>query len=562
MKTSLHLELSKLLDNENFGDVMSRARNIIQEYKNLQQHEPVITSEDSDEQEGEENALVVDEEIDHKMQDLIKEYNLRWRKYHLAKKEAEQRNLTSKKALITELKDLIENEENIGRAFARVKAIEEKWKETGPVPREDAMEIQNEYGRVRDQFYHNIRIYKELQEHDLKKNYSLKNQVAHEMEGLKKNNNIKEVEKKFLELRSKWDEIGPVPNEHWDELKNKYFDTTRAIYDVINTYYEKLRGEQQVIAEKKKTLLGEISEVVKANPASHKEWDEASKKIRELQEAWKNSGVASKKDERELWKEMRTQCDDFFQRKNAFYEARNEVFNAHRSKKEELVKKAEDLAQSSDWQKTASELINLQKIWKEAGYAGPKHENKLWTKFRKACDTFFERRDAETKAAEKALEANIELREAVLKQMEAWNPGEDLESALNEIKDLEQKFHQSGDIPQRAADAMSRKLKTTLNACYAKLPVGETEREMMVFRSYTENIKSDKHALEDTYKKIRTDKARIEQDLNQIETNLAFFGKSSKKNPILDQFTGKIEEHKAKLELLNQQMKHLRKLMA
>jgi hypothetical protein len=564
MNTELKDELKSLLDQEDFDAIRIRARDVIRAYRD-EKDKGTAAATDEDEH-GSEEAEVMSAETDdtliQEMEALIRRYNDRWREWRKACEEEEKRNLVVRRDLIAEIHDLVQHEENIGRAFSRMKAIEEKWKETGAVPRDQFMDVQNEYSRARDQFYHNIRIYKELQENDLKRNYSLKNQVVHEMEQLAAVENIREVEAKVRELRNRWDEIGPTHQDHWEQIRSRYYTGMKAVYDRIGAFYDQMRAAEQVIADKKKVLLGQLETAVQVEPQSHKEWDEATAAIKALQDEFRQTGAASRKDERELWKQLRAICDGFFERKSAFYNARNEVFNEHRAKKEELIKKAESLRGSDNWGETSNALIQLQKQWKTIGHAGPKHENRLWKKFRAICDEFFNARQSAAEEKDKALAGNLTAREAVIEKMNAWQPTEDREADLSAVKAFEDEFNACGDVPAAEKGKMASKFQKALDSMYGKLQIDGLERAMMVFRSYADNLKGDEPAIQDEYRKLRKEKGDIEAEINQIETNLAFFGRSSKGNPMLDQFRQKIEAGRKRLEVVDQQMKYLRKINA
>lgn len=560
MKTELRDELKNLLQEKDFGTIRPRAKTIIADYRALRDKEQADADSLMD-QTDQEVEVTQPDPVDAEIDALIKHYNTRWREWRVTQEELQKENLSIRKDLISELQDLVENEENIGRAFSRIRAIEDKWKETGAVSNEHFMEVQNDYSRLRDMFYHNIRIYKELQEHDLKKNYSLKNQVAYEMEQLVQEEDMREVDRKVRELRTRWDEIGPTHQDHWEMIRKKYYDALKAVYDRIGAFYDKMREEQKIILEKKQQMLSDLEELSKTEATTHKEWDDATARVRAIQEAWKEAGQASRKDERNLWKEHRKICDVFFERKGQFYAARNEVFNEHRAKKEELIKKAGELKHSTNWQETAHQIINLQKEWKKTGHAGPKHEHRLWKKFRSACDDFFNARENASKEAEKELIANVERKLEMIQAMNDWKPAENNDASIESIKELEKQFHSIGDVPAKEKASVGEKFQKALDALYAQLNIGLLEREMMVFRSFVDSLGDDERTLEIEYRKLRKEKDVVESEINQIETNLAFFGRSSKGNPMLDQFKQKIEDGKSRLEILAQQMKYLRKVM-
>ena len=136
-----------------------------------------------------------------------------------AQKEAEKVNLGKKKALIAAFADLVQNEENIGRAIGRFKDIQESWKEVGPIPRDKRQGIQKEFSILVDTFQYNINIYKEIKDHDLTRNLKLKQDVIGNLKGLLELTKIKDIEKKLHAFQEEWDGIGGTRQEDWGKNK-------------------------------------------------------------------------------------------------------------------------------------------------------------------------------------------------------------------------------------------------------------------------------------------------------------------------------------------------------
>ena len=106
--------------------------------------------------------------------DVYKAFQEKRKKQVELKSALENENLKQKKALVERLKDVIENEEKIGTAFNAYKEIHENWKKVGDIPRDKREALQKEYSRLLEIFFYNIKIYKELKDHDYKRNQQLK----------------------------------------------------------------------------------------------------------------------------------------------------------------------------------------------------------------------------------------------------------------------------------------------------------------------------------------------------------------------------------------------------
>ena len=170
------------------------------------------------------------------------------------KNSSESKNLTEKLGLIKRLQEVVTSEENIGSAFGALKEIQARWKEIGDIPRDKRNTVQSDYSKLLEDFFYNIKIYKELKEHDFHRNSQLKKKLIEELKLLNEVKSIKDVEAKLKVLQNNWDEIGPVPNEEWESMKEGYWTEVRSIYNKINRYYDDRRAKLQENLNQKKVL--------------------------------------------------------------------------------------------------------------------------------------------------------------------------------------------------------------------------------------------------------------------------------------------------------------------
>ena len=116
-------------------------------------------------------------ELKESFYEIYNDYKKKKKEIIDARNETESKNLTAKRALIAQLQKVVTTEENIGTAFASFKEIQENWKVIGDIPRAKRNEIQAEYSKLLEDFFYNIKIYKELKDHDFHRNYQLKTEV-------------------------------------------------------------------------------------------------------------------------------------------------------------------------------------------------------------------------------------------------------------------------------------------------------------------------------------------------------------------------------------------------
>ena len=476
------------------------------------------------------------------------------------KKAIEERNLQQKRGLISRLKDVVQNEENIGAAFAAFKEVQEEWKTIGDIARDKRNDIQTEYSKLIEDFFYNIKIYKELKDHDFNRNHQLKIELVDKLKKLVEVKSIKEVETQLKALQNDWEDIGPVPNEKWEELKDAYWTEVRSIYERINRFYDDRRSEQQENLKKKQAIIDALQPELEGieNWNTVKEWDDKTSLVLDFQKQWKGIGFGPKKENEKIWKEFRALCDTFFEAKKGFFKEANAAFDAVADKKQELIDKVEALKDSTDWKETSNKIIQLQKEWKKLGHAGRRNEQKLWKAFRGACDHFFSARQAHFEEKDKQFEDNLKVKEALLDKIEAFTLPESKEEALNALKEFTQEFNEAGHVPMKSKDAIYKRFKSIMDTHYGALKMEGAEKENILFQAEIDTIATAPNSyrkFQQLRNDIRSQIDREKKEINLLENNLGFFSNSKGADVLRKDVEKKIERANQKIDGLKRKLK-------
>jgi hypothetical protein len=477
-----------------------------------------------------------------------------------AKNAVETENLKAKKTLMTQLKDVIENEENIGAAYGAYKEIHEKWKAIGDIPREQRDQIQQDYSRLLEVFFYNMKIYRELKDHDLKRNSQLKLAIVEQLEQLKNKQSIRDIETSLKTIQNEWEEVGPVANEEWEKLKDNYWASVREIYEKINLFYDERRTTLLENLEKKKAHLITTKAIIDAISSydSVKTWEDATKKLLAIQENWKTIGFGPRKENEEVWQEFRAMCDDFFAKKKAFFGTIQEKFTKIGDQKQALVDQVIALKGSTDWKATGEKIVGLQKQWKTIGHAGQKLEQKLWSDFRGACDTFFNARQKHFEEQDKQLEVNLLAKQTIIQAVESYVVPEDKKQALADLKEFTTSFNTAGRVPLKDKDSNYLAFKKAIDSHYSKLKLEGQEKDQVFFQARIDTLSSSPEASRLFAKEKAEIRQQIEQlkgDILQYENNLGFFAKSKGADALRKDVEGKINHSKNKIDSLIRKLK-------
>lgn len=476
------------------------------------------------------------------------------------KKEVQENNLKAKRALISQLSDVIQNEENIGKAYNAHKEIHEKWKLTGDIPREKRDDIQTEYSRLLESFFYNMKIYKELKEHDLHRNEQLKLELIQNIQALIPLKSMKETETQLKALQNEWDEIGPVGEAEWEKIKEAYWSNVKAVYAKINTFYDERRTKLSENIDKKKVLIAKAKETIEGSTelTSSKEWEAKTAEVLAIQEEWKQIGFGPKKENEEVWKEFRAECDIFFNAKKKYYDSLRDESKHLVVAKQNLIDQAKELNSSTDWKETANKIINLQKKWKDIGHTGHRTEQKLWKEFRAACDVFFDARQATYAEKDKENETNLTEKQALINEITAFKMPEDKKQGIADLKNFAMKFNAIGHVPMKVKDQVYNDFKKALDKHYEELKLEGAEKEKVMFQAKMDTFQASPNSgrLMDKEKAdIRRMIDTIKQENIQFENNLGFFGRSKGAEDMKKDFEKKIEKNKQKIDELIRKLK-------
>jgi hypothetical protein len=476
-------------------------------------------------------------------------------------KDQETANYKQKKVYLAALTDLIQNEENIGKALTRFKEIQDGWKEVGPVTRDKRQELQNEYSHLIDTFRYNIGIYKDIKDHDLNRNLTLKKELIEKLKNLLALDKIKEIETQLHSLQDEWNSLGGTHQEEWAKIKDEYWNTVNAVYEKIRKFYEERKADQAKNIELKKDLIQKAKEINERDLSDHKHWQKASDQLLELQEEWKKSGYGPRDENEVIWQEFRGVCNAFFAKKKEFYGERNDQFSDLKTKKEALIKEAEELKSSTDWKGGTQKILNLQKKWKEIGSAGPKFENQLWKKFRDPIDAFFASKDSHFKDQDNANKENLDKKNAVIEKIKAYEAGGDTQKIIADLKAFSEEFAAIGNVPFEDKDNVYKAYKTALDDKYASLKIGKEEKEKVMFQAKIDSIMTSgnkEKLIDQETSTIRQKIDILNKEILKYETNLGFFSNADAKNPLFKSVNDNIQRNKEEIESLKLRLKLIR----
>ena len=497
----------------------------------------------------------VDQEFDATLK-LIKS------KRHTFFKEQDQlknENLIKKNETLDKLRAL-EDGEDTENSFSIFKQLQKEWKAIGPVPNAQARTLWANYSALVDLYYDQRNIYFELKELDRKKNLEYKVELCERAEKLLAVESIKEAVKELNELHNEFKHTGPVPREDKDKIWERFKAASDAVYAKRDAHMAVLLEAFKVNLEEKKKLITELKGIASFTSDRIKEWNQKTKEILEFQKKWEAIGPVPRAQTKSINKEFWSAFKGFFSAKSAFFKKLDGEREQNLELKKELVKKADSIKDSTDWENASEELKRLQVAWKEVGPVPEKQREKIFQEFKVACDYFFEKRREQFGKQDEEQSQNLDKKKEICDWLEKQATAqtgseEDLQAQI-------EKFNAIGFVPRKAIKSIKTRFDKAVENYVASIPAlasADKERlKMEVQLSGLRNTPNGERMIHHKEQAIKTQIHKAESDLAILKNNLEFFGRSKNAEKLKGEFTEKLEVAADHLKDLKKQLKLLK----
>ncbi len=558
MKTILITKLEELLLKE-VGEVAADVRTLQKEYQKLWTSEFENAKQVFIDDGGRAKEFEFPKQTnDIKFESLLEKYSKLKKEADLKIATEQAKNLIIRQEIVSKIKDISQLSDNVGAAVRMLGELQKKWKEVGAVSSHKYKDIQAEYSKAIEDIYYNLKIFRDLQEHDLKKNFELKTEIIEKLRSLQQSNKIKETERLIKIYRNEWDEIGPVPAAKWDLIKQNYKEVLDQTYIKIKAHYHSFEEQKENNLKLKQEILEKIKELISSVEPKANKWNEATEKVISFQSQWKKIGRTKENENEKTWAEFRNLCDSFFEKKKEFFTGLNQNYSNNRKIKSDLISQAEALQNSMDWQKTGLDLIKLQDTWKKHPGNGDKEESKLFFRFRKACNTFFDAKKKHFENIEASYDINLLSKEEMLKQFNEFKLSDDNNKNREQLKAFSTEWNTIGMVPMKDKKRINDAFYTRLDTFYDEMNIDKKEKGIIQFKTKIDRLAASENAFDlllkesDFLKKLSDE---INANIRTYDNNLGFFKTSKGSSSFLKEIIDKIEIEKNKVTELAEKRK-------
>ena len=474
-------------------------------------------------------------------------------------------NLEVRLAIVEELKELINPQENIKDTLKHFNELRERWKNAGAIPKDKYNHVWNNYHFHVENFYDYLHLDREARDLDFKHNLDQKLKIISRVEELVGEADINKAFRELQDLHKIWKEdIGPVSRENREEIWNRFSELTKQMHDKRELLFEAQRGTEKENLERKKEIIAQIEVLATEKVNAHSQWQSQIDKVEALRTAFFAAGKVPAEVNESTWNEFKTAVRNFNTFKNSFYKDIKKEQQDNLNKKMELVARAKALQSSEDFATTTPLMKQIQEEWKLVGHVPRKYSDSIWAEFKAACNHYFEVLKAQKNEANSEEMESFEKKKAYLEQLREFQLIGEHKADLDAIKLHIENWKGLGKVPF-ARRHIEGKFNKILDALFEKLSLSKKETEMARFSNRVGNLSesNDTRKIENEKIFIMRKIDEVQNEIFQLENNIQFFTNTKnakKENSIVLEVRKNIEIQKETLEVWKEKLKQIRNI--
>src|SRR5699024_2056524 len=402
----------------------------------------------------------------------------------------------------------------------------------------------------------------EFREMDYKHNLEQKMKMIARAEELAEETNIKRAFRELQNLHRMWkEEVGPVSQEYREPIWEKFSAATKKIHENRRAYYAELDKKREENLAKKQEIIAKIKVLSEEEISSHRQAQSRIKEHKNLRERFFKVGKVPRKNNQETWNAFKQASRAFSHKKNEFYKRRKEKQHENLEQKLELIKIAEAHQDSDNFEETTPLMKKIQADWKKIGFVKRSKSDKIWKRFKKACNHYFDRLHALRDEKNQEANQHFEQKKVLLEEVKNLELSGDRDTDLSQIKARIEAWKNLGTVPKNKK-FIEGKFNKVLDQDFKELDLNRKESEMLKYENRLQSLEQsdDDYKIRKEADFLRKKIGQTKDEIRKLETNLEFFENADKDNPLMKDAFNNIEQHKQQLKIWEAKLEKLRNL--
>ena len=311
--------------------------------------------------------------------------------------------------------------------------------------------------------------YNREQDAKREENLASKKQIIEDLKAIVENNEDASASfPAFREIQNRWREAGPVPvtayrdiNDTYQFYVEKFYDMVKISRDLRDLDFQKnLEAKQQFCEAAEK--LSENENVVSA-----------FHELQKLHEQWKEFGPVAKEFRDDIWNRFKAATAVINKRYQAHFETQKEEQVANLAAKQALCEQVEAIAEkeissSSEWNELSRKIEEIQAEWRKIGFATRKENQKIYDRFRAACDRFYARKREYYNEFKDSMNSNLEKKMAIIEEAEALKSSTEWKKATDKFIELQKQWKEIGAVPRKKSEQIWKRFRAACDEFFAE----------------------------------------------------------------------------------------------
>ena len=494
--------------------------------------------------------------IKSKYNKLLSDYKKQKEIYYSNLEKQLKDNLEKRVQAIEDLKVLIENADT-STMYKHFRDLQNSWRLIGPVPKTKYNDTWKIYHHHVERFYDLLHLSNDFRDLDFKNNLEEKLKLIEKAEFLAEMQDVNAAFKELQGLHKTWKEdIGPVAREMRDNVWDKFSAATKIIHDKRHDHFKSMKSQYVVIIEAKMLVIDEILSFDSSKNKTHNDWQKSIKDIDALRTKYFDAGKLPYSKSESIWKKFKEATKQFNREKNKFYKQEKNSQQKNLQAKLDLIKLAESIKDSEDWETTTNTFKKIQSDWKKIGHVPRKFSDDIWNKFKTSCNYYFDRYHNQKNALSDEQKEIIAQKIAFVEALKV----EDY-TTKDSLTILMDSWNQFGSTP-RESKAVDLQFNRFIDSLLSKLSLDKNEIVLLKFKNIINGYlaNNDNRKLDSELVFVRKKIDESIREIQQLENNLSFFSNASDDNPMVKNVHKNLNTYKNGLKVWKDKLAYLRSL--
>lgn len=296
----------------------------------------------------------------------------------------------------------------------------------------------------------------------------------------------------FRGIQDRWREIGPVPATNFRDINDTYHLYVEKFYDIV-----KINRDLRDLDFKKNLEVKEKFCEAAEKLAEDENIVSAFGELQKLHEQWKEYGPVAKEFREDIWNRFKAATAVINKKYQEYFEAQKAQMASNLEAKTRLCEQLEEIAGadvngSGEWNSLSKKIEELQAEWKKIGFATKKDNQKIYDRFRAACDKFFERKREFYNEFKDEMEANMGKKRDIIEKLRSIKDSKEWKSATEQIIALQKEWKEIGAVPRKKSEELWTEFRGLCDEFFA-----ERDKNAAPENNFRFNLKAKKQLIEE-----------------------------------------------------------------